>query len=82
MIDANGGIRSAVREAVAEVLELEPDEFTDDSDFEEIGADSLQRLEVVIRLRRQFGVHYSLEEEAAINSVNDAVRITQQGIPQ
>jgi acyl carrier protein len=77
MTEDENEIRSAVREVVAEILELQPDEFADDSHFEDIGADSVQRLEVVIRLRRKFGAHYSLEEEAAINSVSDAVRITQ-----
>lgn len=79
MTDTSDAIRNEIRDVVAEVLELEPGELTDETDFDDIGADSVQRLEVVIQLRRRFGVRYSLEEEAAINSVDDAVRITERG---
>lgn len=71
-------IRRTVREIALEILELEPDELTDKMNFEDAGGDSIQRLELVTALRRELGVEYTLEDEARIESVRTAVRVTQR----
>lgn len=44
-----------LREIVAEVLELEPEELTDTGDFaEEYQADSLRAIEIVARIDKHF----------------------------
>lgn len=47
-----------LRDLVAEVLELEPEELTDGGDFvEEYGADSLRAIEILARIEK----HYKVE---------------------
>ena len=46
-----------LREIVADVLEVEPEELTDDGDFqEEYEADSLRAIEILARLDKAYGV--------------------------
>jgi acyl carrier protein len=46
-----------LRELVAEVLELEPEELTDDGDFvEEYEADSLRAIEILARIDKKYKV--------------------------
>jgi acyl carrier protein len=46
-----------LREMVAEVLEVEPEELTDSGDFvEEYEADSLRAIEILARIDKQFKV--------------------------
>lgn len=46
-----------LRQMVAEVLELEPDELTDTADFvEEYGADSLRAIEILARIEKRYRV--------------------------
>lgn len=46
-----------LREMVAEVLELEPDELTDTADFvEEYEADSLRAIEILARIEKKYKV--------------------------
>lgn len=46
-----------IREIVAEVLELEPEEITETSDFiEEHEADSLRAIEILARLEKKYKI--------------------------
>ncbi len=46
-----------LREIVAEVLEIEPEELTDTGDFmDDYDADSLRAIEIVARLDKRFGI--------------------------
>lgn len=46
-----------LRDLVAEVLELEPEELTDDGDFvKEYGADSLRAIEILARIEKRYKV--------------------------
>ncbi|GAB2584488.1 hypothetical protein GCM10027168_16560 [Streptomyces capparidis] len=69
-------IRAAVRDIALEILELEPDELSDEADLEELGGDSIMRLELVAALQERLGVRYTVEDEVRINSVRTAVEIT------
>jgi acyl carrier protein len=52
-----------LREIVAEVLEIEPEELTDTGDFaEEYGADSLRAIEVLARIDKRFRVEIPMAE--------------------
>jgi acyl carrier protein len=46
-----------LREIVADVLELEPEEVSDDGDFvKEYGADSLRAIEVLARIEKRYKI--------------------------
>lgn len=46
-----------LREIVAEVLELEPEEITETADFvDEYGADSLRAIEILARIEKRYRV--------------------------
>jgi acyl carrier protein len=55
--ETDATLLDAIREAVADILEIEPDEITWTSDFQrDHEADSLQRIEVLAALERRFGI--------------------------
>jgi acyl carrier protein len=52
-----------LREIVAEVLELEPEEIADTADFvEEYGADSLRAIEILARIEKRYRVEIPQSE--------------------
>lgn len=60
-----------VRSVLAEHLELEIDEITETTTFEELGADSLDVVEVMMELEDVFGIEITTSEIGA--SVEDLV---------
>ena len=62
-----------LREIITEVLELEPGELTDTSDFvEDHDADSLLAIEILARIERDLGVNVpqdALDEMTNLNAV-------------
>jgi acyl carrier protein len=57
MSEVVAGHLEELRELVAEVLELEPEELTDEGDFvEEYGADSLRAIEILARIEKRYKV--------------------------
>ena len=66
-----------LREMVAEVLEIEPDELTDTGDFvEEYEADSLRAIEILARIEKSFKVEIPQTELPGLrnlSSVQDAL---------
>lgn len=69
-------IRSAVREKVIEILELEPGELADATSFDDLGGDSVTRVEVIVALERLFDVRIPTWQ--SINSVNDLVHLIER----
>ncbi len=63
-----------VREALAEVLELSAEDIREDSLFrEDLDADSLDLVELLLQMEREYGFKVSDEEAAEIRTVGDAV---------
>ena len=60
-----------IREVICEQLEIESDEVTLDTTFEELGADSLDLFQVVIEIEDKYGIQ--LENAEKIKTVKDAV---------
>ena len=59
--------------AVAEVLELDPATITAESKFvDDLGADSLDVLEIVMGIEDEFGIQVPTEEAQSIVTVGDA----------
>lgn len=65
--------RERLRTIVAEVLDLEPDDVTDDASFiDDLGVDSLMALEIVVVLEKQFGVRFAETELRQVTSLGQA----------
>ena len=66
-----------LRELVAEVLEVEPEELTDTGDFaEEYDADSLRAIEILARLDKKYHIEIpqaELPELRNLKAVHEAV---------
>ncbi len=63
-----------VRAALAEALELPEEAISEDSRFEEdLEADSLDLVEMLLEMERFYGFKVSDEEAAEIDTVGDAV---------
>lgn len=63
-----------VREALAEALEIPEDAIDEESRFkEDLEADSLDLVELLLEMERRYGFKVSDEEAAEILTVGDAV---------
>jgi len=63
-----------VREIVARELKIDPEKITLDSAFvDDLGADSLDMVELVMALEDEFGISISDEEAQTIRTIRDAV---------
>ena len=68
-----------VKEIIVEVLAVEPDTITMEASFrEDLGADSLDLVELVMAFEEEFGGTISDEEAQQIKTVGDAVRYIQE----
>jgi acyl carrier protein len=64
-----------VKEVVVEQLDVNADEVKEDSKFvEDLGADSLDVVELVMALEEKFDIEIPDEEAEKIQTVNDAVK--------
>ena len=67
-------IASKVRAIIADQLMVDPDEVTDDASFvEDLGADSLDTVELIMEFEDEFGVEISDEDAEKISTVGEAV---------
>lgn len=67
-------IATKVREKIAEQLGVAADEVTPDSSFiEDLGADSLDIVELVMALEEEFNIEISDEDAEKIRTVKDVV---------
>jgi len=64
-----------VKEVVVEQLNVSPDEVTEDSKFvEDLGADSLDVVELVMALEEKFDIEIPDEDAEKITTVKDAIQ--------
>jgi acyl carrier protein len=64
-----------VREIVAEQLERDVNEVTNEASFiDDLGADSLDIVELVMKMEEEFGIEIPDEEAEKIKTVNDVVK--------
>ena len=62
-----------IQNIIAEVLDIEPDDITEETTFEELEADSLDLFEIITQLEETFGIEIPTEEADKIKTVGDAV---------
>jgi acyl carrier protein len=71
---ANDDIESKVKEIIVEQLSVNPEDVTLDSKFiEDLGADSLDQVELVMAFEEEFEMDIPDEEAEKIRTVGDAV---------
>jgi acyl carrier protein len=67
---------AALRNLAAEIFEVRPNEITDGAAFyEDLGIDSVQKVEFVVRIERQLGVRLTDEEAAGLRDFGDTLAV-------
>lgn len=67
-------IMEKVRAVIVEQLNVEEDDVTEDASFiDDLGADSLDIVELVMALEEEFGISIPDEEAENIKTVGDAI---------
>jgi acyl carrier protein len=68
-----------VREIIVNELGVEPDKVTDNASFvEDLGADSLDTVELVMAFEEEFGVDIPDEDAEQMRTVGDAISYLQK----
>jgi len=68
-------VEQRVREIVAEQLERDVNEVTNTASLiEDLGADSLDVVELVMKMEEEFGIEIPDEEAEKIKTVNDVIQ--------
>lgn len=65
-----------IRDVICEQLEIEKEEVTLDTTFEELGADSLDLFQIVIELEEKYGIQ--IEEVEGLKTIRDAVKYVEE----
>ena len=67
-------IRAKIKKIVVENLGVAEDQVTDDAQFsQDLGADSLDQVELVMSLEEEFGAEIRDEDADSLNTVGDAI---------
>lgn len=66
-------LESKVKGIVVEYLGVNPDEVTPDANFSDLGADSLDEVELVMMFEEEFSLEIPDEDAEKIKTVGDAV---------
>jgi acyl carrier protein len=72
--------REQVAEIIAEVLGVNVFEVVDDKKLEDLGANEINKAELVIALENQMGIEISEEEVQAIEKVKDLIEIVEKEV--
>jgi acyl carrier protein len=68
-----------IKAIIAEQLGVKPEEVTDQAKFiEDLGADSLDTVELVMALEEEFGIEIPDEDAEKMISVGDAVKYIEE----
>ena len=72
-------VQDKVKSIIAEQLGVKPEEVTDQAKFiEDLGADSLDTVELVMALEEEFGIEIPDEEAEKLATVGDALRYIEE----
>ena len=78
----NSEIFDKVVEIACDVLGTSPDEITEETTFDDLDADSLDRLQLVTAFEDEFDLEIDVEKLESINSVADAVEVIESAQQQ
>ena len=72
-------VQDKVRSIIAEQLGVKPEEVTPQASFiDDLGADSLDTVELVMALEEEFGIEIPDEEAEKMVSVGDAIKYIEE----
>ncbi len=72
-------IEAKVKEIIINELGVEPEKVTPEASFvEDLGADSLDTVELVMAFEEEFGIEIPDEEAEQLQTVADAIRYLQE----
>lgn len=72
-----------LKKIVAEVLNVDPKEINPETTFvDDLGADSLDLLQIVMAVEEQFNLSFDEEELAEIITVNDALNKIREAVKE
>jgi len=72
-------VQARVKQVIAKVLKLKSEEIADDANFIfDLGADSMQSLELVAAFEEEFDVEMDEDEALAVQTVSDAAKFIAQ----
>ena len=72
-------VREKVKQVIVDQLSVNPEELADDASFiEDLGADSLDIVELVMEFEEQFGVDIPDEEAEKISTVGEAIKYIEE----
>jgi len=75
------GIAEKIKSVIAEQLGVKPEEVTDQAKFvDDLGADSLDTVELVMALEEEYGVEIPDEDAEKLTSVGDAIKYIEEKI--
>lgn len=75
----NEAIEKKVKEIIIEQLGVSEDKVTPDAKFDDdLGADSLDRVELVMSLEEEFGLEIPDEEAEKISTVGQAIKYIEE----
>jgi len=76
-------IGDRVREIIAEQLLVEVDEVTDEASFvEDLGADSLDTVELIMEFEDEFGVEIPDEDAEKVQTVGEAINYIEKMVQE
>ena len=71
---SNAEVQTKVKKVISNVLKMNEDEITNDANFIfDLGADSMQSLELVAAFEEEFEIEMDQEKALEIQNVSDAV---------
>ncbi|MFF5206339.1 acyl carrier protein [Streptosporangium sp. NPDC000396] len=74
MVDGEAAVLDELREILVIVMELDGVQIEIDASFhEDLEMDSLQKIEVITRVEKSFGVTFEPEEAAEMNALADVI---------
>ncbi|MCD8232587.1 MAG: acyl carrier protein [Clostridiales bacterium] len=62
-----------IQSIIANVLDVDADDITEETTFEELDADSLDLFQIITELEEEFGIEIPTEAADQIRTVGDAV---------
>ena len=66
--------RAQIIQIVAKTLKKSPESIQDSSTLQDLGADSLDLVEIIMNLEEHFGIHIEDEQAEKLKTVSDVVQ--------
>ncbi|NPB06217.1 MAG: acyl carrier protein [Aquificae bacterium] len=74
-------LEEKVKEIIAEQLSVEPEKITPEAKFvEDLGADSLDVVELIMKFEEEFGIEIPDEDAEKIQTVGDVIKYLQEKV--